>query len=1232
MFTSPGLTAWIYWDIEIPKIYTYTDLDLLAAYNRNDCFNAHIVSVSMNGTNYSSVVGHLATSYLPDGMPANSIAFANNAVLECGTDPVLRLPDGKKVEFQIIKASNDHKVFYPTKISDSFGNSINYQYITYNVENYLGKYGAKTVTLLKTISRSDGATVTFNHVDTDIFPKLGSIVYNNKTLITYHYGVETNPKELDIPLFDTVLDYVTDAVGRKTDYTWENVELDGKGDHDWYMVKQLKSVTLPEGAVITYKYDEMDEDITGQDPETNSDAPPSYNRAVVSKVISGDDIDDKSYAYSRTLYPLTYHVSINVGKPIDMMYTTEKTIEYDFIRVEETDTNAISGKHAIAGLPQDIKIYEGTTSGPLMYHKQYAWGYRVMGNSGCERIYANYTVRHLSGETYLKCGQSLLQNEIESLGSDTFSTTYSWFTAYGSPERIEADYVNADPLYKLETHYDDTTNWIVDLPEGAWVSKTEWPSMLINGPSNVQDAFSGWDATMVSKIVYWDKTPPYRSKPHYVYSEGGLLEKEYSEYYTSGSMGDIKRIDYRSKPGYELFENYKRGIAQLVTVPQRYEADADSMSYTVNDEGWITSDTDFNGAETRYSYDDIGRLTAINYVDQKWKDVAISYVNISGNLISSTNTMTKKYGAYTETTTYDELGRVKMIKTVPTSGQTTYKKFMYDINGKLKFESFPSASSNPTNGMTYTYDALGRLKQQENLETGTIRTWDYVAQNKIVYTDGRDNPTTTQYLRNGNDIYGAVKSIAAPESSTTTIDYDELMNPTTISQNGQTQTNIYDNYARLVSIVRSDVGTTTFGYFTDSRLLASETKGEGTTPVIYTYDNRGDLKKKNIEGGNTLLEQTLDPVGNIETMSSTGTKWSYLYNDRNLLEEETLEVDGQRYTLDWEYDVYGYISSVEYPNGEVVDFAPNGLGQAVQAGTYATNATYYPSGSLKDFTYGNGISRNIGVNAMGMITSIEDDSEVSVVSQHYVYDLEHNLEDMEDRVESTYGLSSLQYDGLNRLTGGYVNQEILDIGYNANNDITYKTVGDSVTDYTYDAATGLLSSTGGAVNRTFDYDVRGNVIDNGIKLFTFNEDNQMIEGAGITFTYDGFGNRVMKQNGTDKEYFMYSRNGRLMYKASDIAGNYTNYYYLGTRLVAKIVKESTEDVEHIIVEILISIDDLIDGNYSGNVEVAILSNGSTLWVDADSYIYTGVIDDLLLEGENAYELVEQHPMDCFYIE
>jgi hypothetical protein len=78
---------------------------------------------------------------------------------------------------------------------------------------------------------------------------------------------------------------------------------------------------------------------------------------------------------------------------------------------------------------------------------------------------------------------------------------------------------------------------------------------------------------------------------------------------------------------------------------------------------------------------------------------------------------------------------------------------------------------------------------------------------------------------------------------------------------------------------------------------------------------------------------------------------------------EKVAVDGATYEIDTDYNTRGQPSSLTYPDGSSVDYAPDAFGEPTKIGTFATALAYWPNGAVKSFTYGNGA---------GNVTAITD--------------------------------------------------------------------------------------------------------------------------------------------------------------------------------------------------------------------------------------------------------------------
>ncbi|WP_241973687.1 RHS repeat-associated core domain-containing protein [Aliidiomarina shirensis] len=127
--------------------------------------------------------------------------------------------------------------------------------------------------------------------------------------------------------------------------------------------------------------------------------------------------------------------------------------------------------------------------------------------------------------------------------------------------------------------------------------------------------------------------------------------------------------------------------------------------------------------------------------------------------------------------------------------------------------------------------------------------------------------------------------------------------------------------------------------------------------------------------------------------------------------------------------------------------------------------------------------------------------------------------------------------------------------YDVLGNITQKTLGNDTLTYHY--SNNRLTSVTGALNRSFSYDTRGNVINNGARSFTFNRAGRLASSGSISYLYDGHGRRVMKNHSGSKTYSLYSQQGRLISTIHN--GAITDYIYLGGQLVARHSNNQTND-------------------------------------------------------------------------
>ena len=177
----------------------------------------------------------------------------------------------------------------------------------------------------------------------------------------------------------------------------------------------------------------------------------------------------------------------------------------------------------------------------------------------------------------------------------------------------------------------------------------------------------------------------------------GTTRKTYSGYHSAtGSKGQLQHVDlHLNTSGAKrriTFENYKRGIAQTVRVPNRYTTGTMSMTKVVDNNGWVITSTDFNGTSNRYRYDKAGLIAAMDLEsdtsvsDGNWRDQLFSYSYLSsGGLVRTTRHCTLNAAmdacsgstSITTTETFDALYRLTK-RRINGSAEDRYQLFDYN--------------------------------------------------------------------------------------------------------------------------------------------------------------------------------------------------------------------------------------------------------------------------------------------------------------------------------------------------------------------------------------------------------------------------------------------------------------------------------------------------------------------------------------------------------------------------
>ncbi|MEQ3657365.1 MAG: RHS repeat-associated core domain-containing protein [Glaciecola sp.] len=786
--------------------------------------------------------------------------------------------------------------------------------------------------------------------------------------------------------------------------------------------------------------------------------------------------------------------------------------------------------------------------------------------------------------------------------NSTYTEEVDDYNTYDVPRSFKQSSDNATRFIK-KTFRHDTGRWLLNLPAKVYVSDSEF-----NDENN---------GTLLSEMLYY--SPNHHSYPSMPFQEKwlGQLRKTFKTYHigsgSTGKKGKVKKVEMDvddSIKRWVSFDDYKRGQTTLVTVPARYDNGTMSLSKVVDDNGWVTRTTDFNGTHTYYGYDDAGDISYVDYTNDasagvNWSDLRFTWdnayepkrtvehceLNAARTSCSSTKLRVTEF--------YDGFYRLKKSQSADlVGGNTRYQRFEYNHRNQTTFTSQVSTSQNEMKGTTVEFDALGRLISSSSSGLGTVYE-EYLGNNTKRVTDGRGNQTTTSYLAYGAPSYQNALVIDSPENVTTSLSYDIFGNVRTITQAGlgkngqsvsQTEYRSYDANNNLCLTVRSDVGATAFkhnamgemewqaqgvSYNTSTRACIAKPT---SLAVDMTYDNLGTLWKVEYPDATPDVVHVRDKNGNVIALTAGNVLQNYEYNNQNLLTKETVRIPGKSaYVFKHDYSAQKFPAKLTYPDGMAVSFSPNGFGQSTTAEIppvsgslpykFAHNVKYYPNGQMQSFTYGNGIEHTqLQFNDAKLPSAvIHKKGSTDIVRLNYTYDDNANVKSITDGVNSAYSLTNMQYDGLDRLTsttgGTGIGSSVMK--YDSFGNITYYKSKDRINHYNYSYTNNRLTAvaSSGAKQKdytSFTYDARGNITNNSHQSMEYNLANQMTSAKGTnTYLYDGFNRRVKQTDAKGTSYSVYSQSGTLLMR--DTNSGKINYIYLAGKLISKVgISESPD--------------------------------------------------------------------------
>jgi RHS repeat-associated protein len=372
------------------------------------------------------------------------------------------------------------------------------------------------------------------------------------------------------------------------------------------------------------------------------------------------------------------------------------------------------------------------------------------------------------------------------------------------------------------------------------------------------------------------------------------------------------------------------------------------VQYGYDAVGNRTSLTNARGQATTFTYDNLNRLTGINYPDGSTVAYTYDAVGNRTQMVDSTGTTTYAYDALNRVTSitnpgsrvvgygYDAAGNRTGVtypdgKTVTynyddanrlirvadwASRQTTYA---YDNVGNLTGQTNPNNTT-----VSLTYDAANRLTGLIHTSTvsGTIASFSYTMDRvgnriRVVDTEGT---TTYEY-----DKLYRLTSVTYPDATFAAYQYDPMGNRTVMTTTLGVTTYTYDGADRLLS-----AGATTFTWDADGNMLS---KGSMT----FTYDAANRLTQA--ISGTTTVDFVYDGDGRRASKTVNGTATTYTYDTIAGLAYVLAEQTAGNITL---YTYGTDLIAQTAPDGTQSHYHPDGLGstRALSGGSGQITARY----------------------------------------------------------------------------------------------------------------------------------------------------------------------------------------------------------------------------------------------------------------------------------------------------
>ena len=575
-----------------------------------------------------------------------------------------------------------------------------------------------------------------------------------------------------------------------------------------------------------------------------------------------------------------------------------------------------------------------------------------------------------------------------------------------------------------------------------------------------------------------------------------------------------------------------------------------------------------NGLLEYYGYDARGRIIDINQMFESNNNIYLYTQSFEQGPFGVTQIyrsgMTGAYANYNwirESIDYNDNGTIAQITHAKFSQVLSSQEYQYSNLGQLLSVRFKEGGS-VRYSKTNQHNQIGWITADLG-NNGQNQRYEYDANGNVIKeTDSLGKITTYAY-----DLHGNLNKESRSDGSTILYSYDAIGQLISVKDaKGNTTTYSYDGLGQLLSTNSPDTGLTQYQYDPDGNLIRLTRANNVST--IYSYDalNRRTRAQTGDQIQTWIYDNCSNGVGRLCATADGVTSTGYGYTKDGQLAVQIKNIAGVTYSTYWNYDGLGNLleESRENENNKVIyEYDELNRVNAVKfktadiTQTIVSNVTYEPYGGIKNWTYGNGLTRQ---------ASYDQDYRLIGITAAGVQNLSHQYNANNWITQINNGLdnnktTSYNYDLLGQLnlasSTQYTERWQQDSNYNRTNRVGNT---NAVTNYVLGQGNRLTSTTG-AEAKNFSYDVLGNLIQKtgyaGTVNYTydgFNHLKSVNTGATVSYDYDVFNLRSRKSGSGGIVNYIYAPDGRLLAESplstSQNGSLAKSYIWLGGQQIA----------------------------------------------------------------------------------